>query len=222
MVFRGMQNPLGFGATDFIELFLAIVLVAGILARAPVVAFGRKFARRPIACMFVLAALPILLRLALLSRHPVPIPRVADDFSFLLLGDTLSHFRLANPMHPMRRFFEGVFVLQDPSWSSIYPLGQGFALACGELLFRLPWAGVLLSAGVLCALCYWMLRAWVGAGWALVGGLLAVAEFGPLSAWMNDYWGGAVSGMQLLSVDLTESVERIPRRTGPDLLSRHV
>ena len=31
------------------------------------------------------------------------------------------------------------------------------------------------------------------AGWALVGGLLAGMEFGPLNQWMNTYWGGAVS-----------------------------
>jgi hypothetical protein len=40
-----------------------------------------------------------------------------------------------------------------------------------------------------------MLRAWISPGWALVGGLLAVMEFGPLSYWMNSYWGGAVSGI---------------------------
>ena len=45
----------------------------------------------------------------------------------------------------------------------------------------------------MCALCYWMLRAWISPGWALVGGLLAVIEFGPLSQWMNSYWGGAVA-----------------------------
>jgi hypothetical protein len=95
----------------------------------------------------------------------------------------------------MHRFFEGVFVLQEPSWSSIFPLGQGLALAFGELVFRLPWAGVVLSIGLLCALCYWMLRAWVSPIWAMTGGLLAALEFGPLSSWMNTYWGGAVSAV---------------------------
>jgi hypothetical protein len=40
-----------------------------------------------------------------------------------------------------------------------------------------------------------MLRGWTTPGWAFVGGLLAVAEFGPLNMWMNCYWGGAVSAM---------------------------
>ncbi|HLI83874.1 MAG TPA: hypothetical protein VKV17_08145 [Bryobacteraceae bacterium] len=205
-----MGNALGFGPIDFIEFGLTAILVMSILARAPVAAFARRLANRPIPCMIFLAAVPIVLRLALLARHPIPIPRVADDFSYLLLGDTLAHFRLANPMHPMRQFFEGVFVLQDPSWSSYYPLGQGFALAFGELVFRLPWAGVALSVGLLCALCYWMLKAWVDPVWALAGGLLAAALFGPLSMWMNTYWGGAVSGIAGCLV-----FGAIPRLRGP-------
>ncbi len=145
--------------------------------------------------MALLAGLPIALRLGLLVNHPVPTPTVADDFSYLLLGDTLAHLRLANATHPLHRFFEAVFVLQEPSYSSIYPLGQGLALAFGEVVFRLPWAGVLLTEGLLCAGCYWMLRGWIDPLWALTGGLLAAVEFGPLSPWMNTYWGGAVSGV---------------------------
>ncbi len=137
--------------------------------------------------------MPVALRLALVPWFPVPVPAGADDFGHLLLGDTVAHFRFANPVHPMHRFFEAVFVLQQPSYSSIYPAGQGIVLALGQLIFGHPWAGVLISAGLFCGLCYWMLRAWVTPEWALLGGLLAVAEFGPLCEWMNDYWGGAVS-----------------------------
>ena len=189
------QNPLGFGGVDFLALGLAVVLVAVLLTRGQIVSTAQKLAGRTALCMALLAALPIVLRLALFAHHPVPTPRVADDFSYLLLGDTLAHFRLANPMHPLHRFFEAVFVLQTPAYSSIYPLGQGLALAFGQLVFGQPWAGVALSVGALCALSYWMLRAWIVPPWALLGGLLAVIEFGPLSSWMNTYWGGAVSGI---------------------------
>jgi hypothetical protein len=189
------QNPLGFGAIDFIALGLAILLVAVLPARDRILSFAQKLAGRTAVCMVLLAALPIVLRLALLTHHPITTPRVADDFSYLLLGDTLAHFRFANPMHPLHRFFEAVFVLQTPTYSSIYPLGQGLVLAAGQLIFRQPWAGVALSAGALCAFCYWMLRAWIAPPWALLGGLLAAIEFGPLSSWMNTYWGGAVSGI---------------------------
>jgi hypothetical protein len=186
-------NPAGFGASDFIALGLAALLAVVFLFRHRIEGAARKFAAQTIASMLLAGALPVALRLALLGRHPVPVPRGGDDFSYLLLADTLAHFRLSNPMHPMRRFFEGVFILQQPSYSSIFPLGQGLALACGQLIFGHPWAGVLLSTAAFCALCCWMLRAWVTPGWSLAGGLLAAIEFGPLSPWMNTYWGGNVS-----------------------------
>ncbi len=147
----------------------------------------------PARIMLLLAALPVALRLLLLRRYPIPSPGVSDDFSYLLLADTLRHFRLANPTHALHQFFETFFVLQEPTYSSIFPIGQGLALAIGWMLFGHPWAGVALSIGAFCALCYWMLRGWVSPGWALLGGVLAAMEFGPLNQWMNSYWGGAVS-----------------------------
>ena len=129
----------------------------------------------------------------MLPHHPVPSPDVYDEFGHLLVADTLLHFRLANPPHPLHQFFETFFVLQTPSYASIYPIGQGLTLAIGRAIFGLPWAGVLLSSAAMCALCYWMLRGWTTPGWALLGGLLAVIEFGPLNAWMNSYWGGGLA-----------------------------
>jgi hypothetical protein len=188
-----MHDLFGFGASDFVGLALAILLALLVLALIPIEPVARSLAHRTRWCMLFLAVLTIALRLALLPAHPIPTPRGADDFSYLLLADTLAHFHLANPPHPMHRFFETTFVLQQPTYSSIYPLGPALALALGELFFRLPWAGVILSVAAFCSLCYWMLRGWTTPGWALLGGLLAVCEFGPLSYWMNSYWGGAVS-----------------------------
>ncbi len=192
--FRPLQNPIGFGASDFIELILAALLVlAAINWRAWISAHGPRLVTRTGWCMLILAVLPVALRLALVTRNPVPTPNVADDFSYLLLADTLSHFRLANPPHPLHQFFETFFVVQQPTYSSLYPLGQGIVLALGRMIFGHPWAGVALSIGAFCALCYWMLRAWTTPAWAFIGGLLAVIQFGPLNQWMNSYWGGAVS-----------------------------
>jgi hypothetical protein len=143
--------------------------------------------------MVLLAALPVALRLALLPYHAIPSPTVSDEFSHLLVADTLLHFRLANPTHAMHQFFETYFVLQEPTYSSIYAIGQGLVLAVGRVLFGHPWAGVALSVAAFCSLCYWMLRAWTTPVWAFVGGVLAAIEFGPLNQWMNGYWGGAVS-----------------------------
>jgi hypothetical protein len=193
--FLPLHNPIGFGVGDFIELGLAALLVVLILARRRIEAFGRRLSERTAWCMLMLGALPVALRLALVPTHPLPVPKICDEFSFLLLADTLTHFRLANPTHPMHAFFEALFVQQEPRYASIYPLGQGMVLALGRMIAGHPWAGVALSVGAMCALCYWMLRAWTTPGWALTGGLLAVATFGPLNLWMNGYWGGAVSGV---------------------------
>lgn len=189
--FLPLRNPIGFGASDFIELGLAaLLLTLALFSRPWIEPRASRFACRCAWCMLLLAALPVALRLALLPHHPAPTPDLYDEFGHLLVADTLRHFRLANPVHPLHQFFETFFVIQDPSYSSIYPIGQGLAMAIGRGLFGLPWAGVLLSCAAFCALCYWMLRAWISPGWALLGGLFAVIEFGPLNQWTNSYWGG--------------------------------
>jgi hypothetical protein len=193
--FLPLRNPIGFGASDFVELAVALVLVALLLSRSWIEPYVRRLAEHTAWSMLFLGLLPIALRLALLPRYPIPAPSVSDDFSYVLLADTLRHFRLANPSHQLSQFFETYFALQQPTYSSIFPLGQGLALAIGWTLFGHPWAGVALSVGAFCALCYWMLRAWTTPVWAFIGGLLAVTQFGPLNQWMNSYWGGAVSAM---------------------------
>ncbi|HKE27972.1 MAG TPA: hypothetical protein VKB88_36715 [Bryobacteraceae bacterium] len=188
-------NFFGFGPADLVEIALAALLLGmAIVWRDRVMlAASHLAAARPAWCMALLAALPVVLRLLLLPNHPVPRPEIYDEFSHLLVADTLRHFRLANPPHPLPQFFETFFVLQRPTYSSIYPLGQGLMLAIGWTFFGTPWAGVLLAIAAFCALCYWMLRGWTTPGWALLGGVLAAIEFGPLNQWMNSYWGGGLA-----------------------------
>lgn len=193
--FLPLLNPIGFGASDFLEFALAATVLLVVWQRSRLERALGWLAARPWAAMILLAVLPVGLRLALLAHHPVPVPEIYDEFSHLLVADTLRHWRLANPPHPLSQFFETFFVLQQPTYSSIYPVGQGLAMAVGRALFGLPWAGVLLTTGAFCALVYWMLLGWVPPVWALVGGLLAVMEFGPLSQWMNSYWGGSLAAM---------------------------
>ncbi len=192
-----LEQPknIGFTAADLVEFVWAFLIVACVCAWHWITDAVRVITRRTWLAMATLAALPVALRLALLANHPAPSPDLYDEFAHLLTADTLLHGRLANPMHPMHRFFETFFVLQEPTYSSIYPLGQGAFLALGRAVFGHPWAGVLLSTAAFCALCYWMLLAWTTPEWALVGGLLAVAEFGPLNYWMNSYWGGSVPAL---------------------------
>jgi hypothetical protein len=184
-----------FGASDLLVLALFGLLALFFQIRPPLQRFIQNIAPKTGLCLLLLALLPVILRLALLPHHPAPTPEIYDEFSHLLVADTLLHFRLANPPHALPQFFETFFVLQQPTYSSMYPIGQGSALALGRMLFGHPWAGVLLCTAALCALSYWMLRAWVSPAWALIGGLLAVFEFGPLNEWTNSYWGGGVSAI---------------------------
>lgn len=187
-------NSIGFAPADWMLAILAALFLVTVFAwRPPVQHAFNRFAEKTWICMLTLFVLPIALRLLLLSHHPAPTPDIYDEFSHLLVADTLWHGRLANPSHPMHQFFETFFVLQEPTYSSIYPLGQGIILAFGRLISGSPWAGVLIASGAFCAWCYWMLRAWVAPNWALLGGLLAVAEFGPLCQWTNSYWGGSLA-----------------------------
>src|SRR5260370_23176853 len=152
--FLPLHNTIGFGAADFIELALAAVLVLfALLWPRWIAPYAATLAQRTGWCMLLLAALPVALRLSLLPHHPIPSPDIYDEFGHLLVADTLRHFRLANPPHPLHQFFETFFVLQEPTYSSIYPLGPALALEFGRMIFDHPWAGVVLSVAAFCSRC---------------------------------------------------------------------
>jgi hypothetical protein len=153
------------------------------------------FARRPWMSIFVVFLLSFGGSLGWGFFRGIPVPYVQDEFSYLLAGDTFAHGRITNPTHPMYEYFETFWVLQKPSYMSIYQPGQGFFLAIGEKMFGHPIYGVWLSTALMCAAICWMLYAWVSPRWAMIGGLAAVLQFSIFTYWSQSYWGGAVPAL---------------------------
>jgi hypothetical protein len=148
-------------------------------------------ARRKRLSVVTVGLAALLLRVAMLPLVPVPHPFLQDDFSFLLAAETFASGHIANPTPAMWPFFETFHVTMTPTYTSMYFPAQGLVMAAAQWLTGNPWLGVLVAAALMCAGICWMLQAWLPAGWALLGGMLAVLRLGLFSYWINSYSGGA-------------------------------
>ncbi len=152
------------------------------------------FASRKKTAVLSVFVFALALRAAVLPFLPVPRPVVSDEFSHLLIADTLAHGRLTNPTHPLWIHFESLHIIQKPTYNSDYFPGQGAVLALGELAGN-PWIASLLLCAAMCAALCWMLQGWLPPAWALFGSLLAVFRFGVASYWVNGYYGGCLAAL---------------------------
>lgn len=152
-------------------------------------------ARRRSLAVILVGATALALRLAVLPVEPIPEPIVHDEFGYLLAADTFAHGRLTNPTPPMWEHFETFSILMKPTYQCFAQPGQGMMLALGKVVFGHPFWGVWLSCGLMCAAITWMLQAWLGPEWALLGGVLAILRYGVFGYWADSYWGGAVAAI---------------------------
>ncbi len=163
--------------------------------------FGR-LARKKHSAVATVGLSVIVLRLAILPLFPIPLPFAPDDFSFLLASDTFAHGRLANPTPAMWTHFESIHITMKPTYESMYFPGQGLLLAASKVVLGNPWFGLLIVSALMCAALCWMLQAWLPAGWALLGGFIAVLRLGVFSYWTDTYHAagslGALGGLLVL------------------------
>src|SRR5258707_6140630 len=121
----------------------------------------------------------------------LPVPRIHDEFSYLLAADTFAHGRLTNPTHPLWPYFETFHVIQSPTYQSKFPPGQGLVLALGQRIWH-PVLGVWLCTAAACAAVYWCLTRFVPWQWAAVGAA-ATALHPMILRWSQVYWGGSLA-----------------------------
>lgn len=148
--------------------------------------FSRLAQRRSLSLLLVGVA-TLLIRLAILPIHPIPMPFAPDDFSNLLAADTFEHGRLANRTPAMWTHFETIHVDMLPTYASMYFPAQGLLMAAGKVLFGHPWLGILLSGAVMCSAVTWMLQGWLPPAWALLGGCLLMMRIALFSYWTSTY-----------------------------------
>ncbi len=160
-------------ASDWIAsswLSLILLAVAILFARRRMARIGPIRPAIGYSVIAVVALLAALTQTVVLGEpHP---PWYTDDFGNALGADTFVRGRLSNPPHPLHRYFETLYVLQTPRYSSVYPPGQALLLAAAQWFFGLRVAGLwLASAAAAVAIC-WAVAAVVPFEIAWMAGLL--------------------------------------------------
>jgi len=187
----------GFGVALLLAVVLLVAACTGAAAADRLfLAVGRFASVGRATVPLAAAGFSLLVSSALALLGSAAIPQFHDEFSYLLAADTFAHGRLTNPPHALAVHLQTFHVLQEPTYSSKYPPGEGLLLASGRLMIRSPLAaatlGAALGAAAAAAAVAWALMAILPRPWALLGALLVVLE--PIIVyWSRSYWGGQVA-----------------------------
>lgn len=142
----------------------------------------------PLSICFV-AAVATACTLAMAWHHG-PVPVLHDEFSNLLVADTLRHGRLANPPPEIWQPFQSFHVVVRPTYASKYPLGPGSLLALGWSLCGTPAAGIWIGAALCCAAITWAAGGCLPRRWAMLAGLLVALNSNVHHAWSLSFMNG--------------------------------
>lgn len=137
-----------------------------------------RLANRRILAILVCAGVAMLPRLALLPWIPPPIPKMHDEFSYVLGAQTLAAGRLTNPTPAFWQHFESYHINMVPTYQSIYPPAPSLIYALGILVGQNPWWGVWLSTGLMCAAICWALQPIIRPRYAFLAGIFCALRYG--------------------------------------------
>ena len=121
-----------------------------------------------------------------------PVPRVHDEFAYLMSADAFAHFQTSAPTHPHWQHFESFHIIHQPVYASKYPPGQSVTLAVGQWLGN-PVIGACLATAFSLAAVMWMLIAWLPTKCNLFVSAMLATHPGIQLVWGQSFWGGAVA-----------------------------
>ena len=186
---------------ELLQILLLILAIAlslsgvGFKENSRFIGWARALAAKPRLAIAAIICATLVGCLAVAGLIHEPVSRIHDEFSYLLMSDTLASGHAANPSPPLTEFFDTFHELIRPVYASKYFVAQGVFLALGQKLTGHPAVGVWLSSALACAAAFWMLQAWITPAWALFGSILMVVQFGIFSYWSQSYWGGMVAAL---------------------------
>ncbi len=140
-------------------------------------------------CLAGIAALAFGISMAMAWMR-LPAPSCHDEFSHLLVADTVLHGRLANPSPEIWQPFQSFHVLVNPTYASKFPLGPGALLALGWFLFGSPAAGIWIGAALCAVAVTWAAAGCLSRRWAIVAGLLLTTNPNVHHQWSLSFMNG--------------------------------